>query len=172
MLRRKELYGIDFVAPALHQEPVLIHGRGTMRRALALVKQHDRTIICVYYTTSEREFESAAAMAGTGIRLHQATSLKQAAERLNQTRARVLLLSVTNDENGKELTRLCVNQLRDVAIVVVAHNADPRFWIDVLEIGAFDLLQTPFWENEIRHVVYSAYVHFRPPLDKPAQVGR
>jgi DNA-binding NtrC family response regulator len=43
--------------------------------------------------------------------------------------------------------------------IVAAQHADERLWADVLNRGGFDLLQTPFEEQEVRRVLEMACRH-------------
>ncbi len=47
---------------------------------------------------------------------------------------------------------------RDAALLIVTSRmADDRLWAEVLNLGGFDLIATPFRESEVRHVVNTAW---------------
>jgi len=47
------------------------------------------------------------------------------------------------------------------ALVLAAGHADERFWIDVLERGAFDLVAKPFEAGELRRILENANAYAR-----------
>lgn len=122
-----------------------------------------QSVDCVFLTPSGEDFESAVEAAGAAVHLVHAASIAEAADHVAETGARVLLASdKLGDGKSWETARDLFRDLeRPVAIVVVAVQADERLWIDVLELGAFDLLQIPIWGEELRHVVENADAHAR-----------
>ena len=45
---------------------------------------------------------------------------------------------------------------REVQVVVTHPHADARFWSEALNLGAYDLLTQPFYEPEVRRILYNA----------------
>jgi DNA-binding response OmpR family regulator len=69
-----------------------------------------------------------------------------------------------------------IGEMADPRPVIIASRlADDRLWAEVLNLGAYDLLQKPFDENETRRVVGLAAWHSRrrraPVADCPLAVA-
>jgi len=45
---------------------------------------------------------------------------------------------------------------RELEVIVTDPHADARFWAEALNMGAFDLLAQPFYEPEVRRILYNA----------------
>ena len=45
---------------------------------------------------------------------------------------------------------------RELEVIVTDLQADARFWAEVLNLGAYDLLAQPFYEPEVRRILYNA----------------
>jgi DNA-binding NtrC family response regulator len=41
-------------------------------------------------------------------------------------------------------------------VIVTDPQADARFWAEALNLGAYDLLAQPFYEPEVRRILYNA----------------
>ena len=41
-------------------------------------------------------------------------------------------------------------------VIVTDPQADARFWAEALNMGAYDLLAQPFYEPEVRRILYNA----------------
>ena len=40
-------------------------------------------------------------------------------------------------------------------VIVTDPQADARFWAEALNVGAYDLLAQPFYEPEVRRILYN-----------------
>ena len=45
-------------------------------------------------------------------------------------------------------------------MIVTDPQADARFWAEALNLGAYDLLAQPFYEPEVRRILYNACTRF------------
>jgi len=45
---------------------------------------------------------------------------------------------------------------RDLQVIVTDPHADARFWAEVLNLGAYDLLAQPFYKPEVRRILHNA----------------
>ena len=43
-----------------------------------------------------------------------------------------------------------------IQVIVTDPHADARFWAEALNLGAYDLLAQPFYEPEVRRILYNA----------------
>jgi DNA-binding response OmpR family regulator len=50
-------------------------------------------------------------------------------------------------------------------LIVSSRLADDQLWAEVLNVGAFDLLMTPFSRQEVRHVLTTASIQLRNQPD-------
>jgi DNA-binding response OmpR family regulator len=56
-------------------------------------------------------------------------------------------------------------------LIVTSRLADESLWVEVLNLGGFDLLAKPFRQNEVRHVVTSAWVQKQNPVRRTRAAG-
>ena|SRR5205807_5900592 len=55
------------------------------------------------------------------------------------------------------------------ALIVTSRLADDRLWAEALNLGAYDVLATPFDSTEVTRVVTSAWLHWRGLQTMPPQ---
>jgi two-component system, NtrC family, response regulator PilR len=89
--------------------------------------------------------------------LSHVKSLQQARAKLNEEDFD-LILTEASLPDGKwldvlHLARECPQELE---IIVTDPQADARFWAEALNLGAYDLLAQPFYEPEVRRILYNA----------------
>ena len=91
------------------------------------------------------------------VALEHARSLAQARTKLLNTDYDVVL-SESSFPGGTWLDMLDLvrEAPRDIRVIVTDPHADARFWAEVLNLGAFDLLTQPFEEDEVRRIVQNA----------------
>ncbi|HLH20794.1 MAG TPA: response regulator [Bryobacteraceae bacterium] len=53
------------------------------------------------------------------------------------------------------LVRLCP---QDLEVIITDPHADARLWSEALNLGAYDLIAQPFYEPEVRRILYNACV--------------
>jgi DNA-binding NtrC family response regulator len=118
-------------------------------------------IDCIFLTPWMRTAEEVARLLkNTEIHIHHAATLKQAKSMLLQTGARVLLSEVVfADGNWEDATKMIGEFELAVSVVVVTGRVDERFWITVLERGAYDLIPRPFSSSELLRIVENAHAH-------------
>jgi len=98
-----------------------------------------------------------------GILFVHAQNLNQARNMLEaRTFGAVLTEARLPDGGWQDVMRLVGRIKRRVAVVVTDMLADARFWADVLESGAYDLLPKPFCAGEVQRILANAVD--RPPL--------
>jgi DNA-binding NtrC family response regulator len=74
----------------------------------------------------------------------------------------VLTESKLPDGNWLDVIRLVGRKLPGLAVVVTDRLADARFWADVLESGAYDVLVKPFYPKEVQRILSNAV--YEPPV--------
>jgi DNA-binding response OmpR family regulator len=63
------------------------------------------------------------------------------------------------DGSWRDIFRMVSKLVHAPAIVVASRQADERFWAEVLNLGAFDLLLKPFEKSEVSRVLPMAWRH-------------
>jgi len=88
--------------------------------------------------------------------IDHAGSLGQARTKLRQKRFSAVVTEASlPDGNWLDV----LNLTRDIAtgpqVIVTDKQADARFWAEVLNLGAYDLLPQPFYEPEVRRILHN-----------------
>ena len=68
----------------------------------------------------------------------------------------ILTEAVLPDGDWLDALHLARQQPGDVNVIVTDPHADARFWAEALNLGAYDLLAQPFYEPEVRRILYNA----------------
>ena len=96
------------------------------------------------------------------LKLEHVPSLEHARTRLQRQEYDVILTEADLPD-GKWLDVL--NLVREcpceTEVIVTDPQADAHFWAEALNLGAYDLLAQPFYEPEVRRILYNACS--RPP---------
>ena len=96
------------------------------------------------------------------LQVEHVGSLKQAATQLRQEQFDVILTEASLPDGGwidvLNMVRKCPNEPE---VIVTDPQADAHFWAEALNLGAYDLLAQPFYEPEVRRILYNACT--RPP---------
>jgi two-component system, NtrC family, response regulator PilR len=91
------------------------------------------------------------------IELEHAPTLQQARTKLQQDRYDVVLTeSKLPDGRWLDVLHLAREYPDDLKVIVTDPFADARFWAEALNMGAYDLLAQPFYEPEVRRILYNA----------------
>jgi len=97
--------------------------------------------------------------------LDHAGSVEQARQRLRQGEYNVILTEASlPDGNWLDVLHLTRELPHEVEVIVTDTHADAHFWSEALNLGAYDLLAQPFYEPEVRRILYNA-------CSRPASVG-
>jgi DNA-binding NtrC family response regulator len=94
---------------------------------------------------------------GLPLLLDQATSVRQARAMLQRGDYDVLLTESTlPDGQWLDVLHLARETPGEVEVIVTDAQADARLWSEALNLGAYDLLAQPFYEPEVRRILYNA----------------
>ena len=97
------------------------------------------------------------------LKLEHVASLDLARTRLNRQDYDVILTEAAlPDGKWQDVLHLARDCSRATEVIVTDPQADARFWAEALNLGAYDLLAQPFYEPEVRRILYNACS--RPPL--------
>ncbi|RPI07640.1 MAG: response regulator [Acidobacteriales bacterium] len=113
--------------------------------------------------SSEDAVALSQMLARASIPFGHAESIQKAGPELEKgTVGAVLTEARLPDGNWEDVVRLVKKTKSGAAVVVTDKLADARFWADVLEFGAYDLLPKPFSPREVQRILANA-LH-EPPL--------
>jgi len=60
------------------------------------------------------------------------------------------------DGTWRDALRLARECPQDLEVIVTDPHADARLWAEALNVGAYDLIAQPFYEPEVRRILYNA----------------
>ncbi len=60
------------------------------------------------------------------------------------------------DGDWRRVLEIVDQSCRKIEVVVCLRLGDPKLWLDVLELGGYDVLVEPFTHNEVRRIVEAA----------------
>ena len=84
-------------------------------------------------------------------------TLQQARTRLRQKEYPVVLTEASlPDGTWHDVLHLTRNFPREIELIVTDPQADARFWAEALNLGAYDLLAQPYYEPEVRRILFNA----------------
>ena len=90
------------------------------------------------------------------LKLEHVASLQKARTRLQrQTYAVILTEAALPDGGWQDVLDLAREFPRPVEVIVTDPQADARFWAEALNLGAYDLLAQPFYEPEVRRILFN-----------------
>ncbi|MBZ5726647.1 MAG: response regulator [Acidobacteriia bacterium] len=91
------------------------------------------------------------------LAMDHAGTLRQAHAKLQQHDYDVILTEAAlPDGQWLDALHLAREHPRDVEVIVTDPQADARLWAEALNLGAYDLLAQPFYEPEVRRILYNA----------------
>jgi DNA-binding NtrC family response regulator len=90
--------------------------------------------------------------------------LRQARDLLQDEEFDVILTEAAlPDGNWVDTLHLARATPRELQVIVTDPHADSRFWAEVLNLGAYDLVAQPFYEPEVRRILYNACTRWDTP---------
>jgi two-component system response regulator PilR (NtrC family) len=91
------------------------------------------------------------------VAVDHAGSLQHARAQLRRDAYDVILTEAALPDgtwrDALRLARECPNELE---VIVTDPHADARLWAEALNVGAYDLIAQPFYEPEVRRILYNA----------------
>jgi DNA-binding NtrC family response regulator len=89
--------------------------------------------------------------------MEQVGTLEQARNQLQQGDYEIILTeAILPDGDWLGALHLAREHPGELKVIVTDPQADARFWAEVLNLGAYDLLTQPFYEPEVRRILYNA----------------
>jgi DNA-binding NtrC family response regulator len=104
------------------------------------------------------------------LELEYVPSLQQARTRLHQQEYELILTEAAlPDGKWLDVLHLVRECPRETEVIVTDPQADAHFWAEALNLGAYDLLAQPFYEPEVRRILFNACS--RPPSQAQAMAA-
>jgi len=89
--------------------------------------------------------------------LDHVANLQQARAKLQQEDYDVILTEATfPDGCWMDVLHLARECPRELEVIVTDPQADARLWAETLNLGVYDLLAQPFYQPEVRRILYNA----------------
>ncbi len=105
---------------------------------------------------------------GIAIPCDHVDTVKRARQKLEEEAFGAVLTEAKLPDGGwADVVRLVGESKRGSAVVVTDTLADARFWLDVLDSGAYDVLPKPFCSGEVQRIMTNA-LHDPPRLSRAA----
>jgi DNA-binding response OmpR family regulator len=100
--------------------------------------------------------------------LYTSSTLAAAQAILRRNRIAVVLYDSDSMPGTYRRMLECLGALPDVPLLIVTSRmADEKLWVEVLNLGAYDLLAKPFNTNEVVWSITSAWLHWRDMHETP-----
>ena len=94
------------------------------------------------------------------LAVEHADTVQQARTKLRQRDYSVVLTEAAlPDGNWLDVLHATRESPREAELIVTDPQADARFWSEALNLGAYDLLTQPFYEPEVRRILFNACAH-------------
>ena len=94
------------------------------------------------------------------LMVDHAESLQQARGKLRQCEYDVVLTEAAlPDGNWLDVLHLARACPEELEVIITDPHADARLWSEALNRGAYDLIAQPFYEPEVRRILYNACSH-------------
>jgi DNA-binding NtrC family response regulator len=94
---------------------------------------------------------------GLPLMVEQVATLQQARAKLQAEEYDVILTEAELPDGGwLNVLHLARETTQAVEVIVTDPQANSRLWSEVLNLGAYDLLAQPFYEPEVRRILYNA----------------
>jgi DNA-binding NtrC family response regulator len=104
--------------------------------------------------------------------LHGTSSCQEALEFLDQRHVPVVLSETElSDGSWRELLNGMTRLSAPPNLIVSSRLGDDRLWAEVLNLGGFDVLMTPFEKDEVLRVTFAARNHWGCRNAAPGHMG-
>jgi DNA-binding NtrC family response regulator len=101
--------------------------------------------------------------------LEHVQSVQQLRAKLRQSDYDVILTEAAlPDGNWLDVLHAARKHPGELEVIVTDPHADARFWSEALNLGAYDLVSQPFYEPEVRRILYNACSRSYPAMTSPA----
>lgn len=92
--------------------------------------------------------------------LEHVATVQQTRAKLRQSEYDVILTEAAlPDGNWLDVLHVARKYPGELEVIVTDPHADARFWSEALNLGAYDLVSQPFYEPEVRRILFNACSH-------------
>jgi len=92
--------------------------------------------------------------------LDHVSTMQQTRAKLRQSDYDVILTEASlPDGNWLDVLHMVRKRPGESEVIVTDPHADARLWSEALNMGAYDLVSQPFYEPEVRRILYNACAH-------------
>jgi DNA-binding response OmpR family regulator len=137
---------------------------------LSSVLAHPENVVTVLYATGcDKEFEGLSEiLRHSRWRLFRATGCQDALSLIAKHRTPVVLCAdELADGDWRRLWADLDDQPQPPRLIIASNRADDRLWSEALNLGAYDILSTPFEPAEVFRVISLAWQSSRRARSKP-----
>ncbi len=135
-------------------------------------------IALLFITTSHEDYaELSGILATSFVRVKSqwkpetCGSVGAALGLLRNRRIPIVLCEHTGDDSWKDLLEQTGEVPGGPYVIVTSRSADEQLWSQALNLGAYDVLATPFNEEEVRRVLSSAWARWTGTPEQGELVG-
>ena len=97
--------------------------------------------------------------------------MQQTRAKLRQSDYDVILTEASlPDGNWLDVLHMVRKRVGESEVIVTDPHADARLWSEALNMGAYDLVSQPFYEPEVRRILYNACAHASSEAHRAAAV--
>jgi len=105
------------------------------------------------------------------LAIEHAPSLHHARAKLRESDFDIVLTEAAlPDGNWLDVLHLARQCPQELEVIITDPQADSRLWSEALNRGAYDLIAQPFYEPEVRRILYNACVQRSPERASHAAV--
>jgi DNA-binding NtrC family response regulator len=109
---------------------------------------------------------------GLPVQISAVSSCREALEYLrNQPASVVFCDHRMKDGTWRDILNQVLGAAEPAPVVVTSRLADEYLWAEVLNLGGWDVLAKPFHEQEVLHVLDSAWLHRANPVTRTRVAG-
>lgn len=143
-----------------------------MPRSVSIPDLSNPVTVLALGCTSEDRTSLRKMSLEAGWSVTECAEFAQASPLIETGRAGVLLCAErVGSSQWQDVLKFAAEQNDPPMVIVVARHADEGLWAEVLNLGAFDLLQSPLERSETIRVINGAGLHGKPEPRVPVQAN-
>jgi DNA-binding NtrC family response regulator len=138
-----------------------------------MIPEADSQIALLFVTTSHEDYaELSGILAKSTVplisqwKLETCGSVSAAFRLLCNQRIPIVLCEHAGDDSWKELLEQAGEVPEGPFVIVTSRTADEKLWSQALNLGAYDVLSTPFHPEEVVRVLSSAWSRWKHSTDR------
>jgi DNA-binding response OmpR family regulator len=129
-------------------------------RVMVVVPAEEFQEICKAFPSGDVYLEHASSVLGAVLEY----AYERQTKRRPQADAPIILCDADSVDDWRAAVEACRRLNSASRVIVVSRKADEQMWIQVLEIGGYDLLPKPIAPHAVRSAVRSAMLSVASPV--------